>query len=115
MMLSADAICARHSVVRAGGEITVSSEGESPKIAFSRVHVEQAALVELSRLTPPNAIAKDWRQFLPGRRAPIGGLITLSEEDRANAGTLLEAVNETARSILATARHTGFGACSRLA
>jgi hypothetical protein len=115
MMLSADAICARHSIVRAGSEITVSPEGESLNVALSRVRIEQAALADLSRLTPPAAIAKDWRQFLAGRRALIGGLITLSEGDRANAGTLLEAVNATARSVLATARHAGFGVCSRLA
>jgi hypothetical protein len=115
LIVSADAICERHNITRSAAKTVIETSSELKRVGLQRAVVEQAALVELSKLVPPISIESQWQQFLGYRRVLVDSLRKVSKgATRDGVHNVLASVNGAQASMLSTARRVGLNGCSRL-
>lgn len=116
LIAKADAICARVNELR--GTTTVSTPESMAQLLPTLAANEQKALTELRSLTPPTAIANDWRQVLASHQtiaeytAKLGQYAT-EKNSKAVRQVLSKSGALTSPALLAGARRDGFKACSQ--
>jgi hypothetical protein len=84
LIASADAICRR-----VNGQLTGASRPQPADISHTaprNAAIELRAVAELSKLTPPASLARDWTQMLAYRRTLAQELVALARD--ANAGDI---------------------------
>jgi hypothetical protein len=115
LVAKADAICAQLN--RELGKDNIRSREDVLRVVPHRVAIEQAALTELSKLTPPAVIASGYRQILAARRTLIEETTKLGEYTQANNNRAMVPVYKSsvavARRMALAAHHAGFKDCGR--
>jgi hypothetical protein len=114
LIARADAICQRVNAKRA--LITIRTRQDYARLLPLATY-EQAALVELGKLTAPTSMASDWRQILADGQTLADDTAKLGEDVKANylttARRLFAITVQVQRQMLATARRDGFRDCAR--
>ena len=117
LIAKADAICQRLSAELSASP-TISTKQELIAAASRRTALEQAALAELSKLTPPGSMAHDYQQLLAGRQTVIEDLKKLGEDTATGNTRAEDAVYASSASVIrqmaATAQRNGFKYCAKL-
>ena len=94
------------------------SPAEIVRVAGPHAAIERASISELSRLTPPAAVAHDWRQIVTDRRALADELAALVKAARANDSAAIQRLaaskKKTHKKLLAAATRAGFKSCSQV-
>lgn len=114
----ADAICKRLNAELVAAKDRVTSQQEMVRITSQRAAVEQNALNELSKLTPPTAIAADWQQMISDRRTLIEDLNKISVaaegKDVAAEGSVIRSSLGLEQQLLVAAERGGFKGCGKV-
>lgn len=96
----------------------VNSVAGIARVAPYLASVEEAASIELSKLTPPAAVAGDWKQFLTSTRTLAYVTSKYAEYARANnikgMHAILVATENTLHQGAAAATRRGLGECAHL-
>jgi hypothetical protein len=118
LVARADAICRRLNDELVAAKDEIRTTQDIVRIAPQRVAVEQTALHELSKLTPPTAMAGAYEQTLASRRTLIEDTTKLGQYAATNntkvGPSLFAATTATVRQMGATARSIGLVDCGRL-
>jgi hypothetical protein len=118
LIATADAICGRFNTEIATTKPAGVGASELARSAPVNASLEQAALRELSKLTPPASLAGDWRRVIADRRTLAEELVKLGRYAKANnaAGIRALVVSKKAmhRELLKTATRAGFADCARV-
>jgi hypothetical protein len=113
-----DAICQRLNAEFSAAP-PVRGPQDIARISPQRAAMERTVAAELSRLTPPSSITRDWQQIIAYRRMLAEDTIKLGEYAKANNIEGMRLVFYSSVSLqerlLATGKHDGFTNCSRLA
>ncbi len=114
----ADAICQRLDARIARVKAKSASLREIERIAPPHTALEQAAASELGTLSPPAAIAREWRASVTYRRMLAEELLTLVQAAKANDSARIKALAASKLSVhkklLAAGTHAGFKYCSQV-
>jgi hypothetical protein len=118
LIAKADAICRRLNTELARLESKGLSTSEIAGAVPAHVTLERAALQELSKLTPPAALAGDWRQVIADRQTLAEELVELGRVARTNDAARIRALavskKRTHGALHATATRAGFKDCSQV-
>lgn len=118
LVAKADVICKQLSVELDAPNNSSHTPQDIVHIAAQRAALEQRALTELGRLTPPASMAHDYRHILAARRAVIRDLKKLGEVVSANNAQAKRSVFAssvtTTRKLAAAAERAGFKYCGQL-
>lgn len=118
VIVKADAICRRLN-----NELTAAPPRgvEASQIARSAPHnaaLEQRAIVELTRITPPTALAGDWRQMIAYRQTLADDLLKLARYAKANDAVSMQALavskKRAHQKLSELATRDGFNDCAHL-
>jgi hypothetical protein len=114
LIASADAICRRFNK-----ELTGASRPQASKVARTaprNAALEQRAVAELSKLTPPASLARDWKQIIAYRRTLAEELVTLARDAKADNVQGMQALAASKKRVhdelTKLAAHDGFTDCS---
>jgi hypothetical protein len=117
LIAKADAICRQVNHELAAGPQRL----EGPQIAVTALHnaaLERRAVAELSRLTPPGALARDWRQIIAYRQSLAEALAKLGHYAKANDVQRMLALSTSKKQahqkLSKLASRAGFKDCSRV-
>ncbi|HTU77382.1 MAG TPA: hypothetical protein VMF09_01330 [Solirubrobacteraceae bacterium] len=112
-----EAICTRRNNATEAVGSRTNTESGLKRIARGRAAVEQAALVELEKLTVPASMEPGWRQFIADRRSLIRGWLTLGEHGLGDStGTkAFDLADSAQKSMLKAAEGEGLKQCSQAA
>lgn len=117
LIAKADSICRRMNTEFAAHEPRNQSIGESARIVPRRVAVEQRVVLELSRLTPPSAIARDLQRVVDFRKTLADELAELAHvaksRDMKRFHELAASKARVHSELLAAARGAGFTECGQ--
>jgi hypothetical protein len=72
--IRADAICGRRNRELVAATSKTPSLPGVAKVGRRRIAIERAELAELGKLSPPAAIARDWREFIAAARRAVQDL-----------------------------------------
>ncbi len=112
----ADTICKRLDTKLATVNPANLSAGEIARFAPPRAVLERTALAELSKLTPPASIARDWGQVIAYRRTLMEELFKLGRyakiDDTSGIRALAVSKKRVHQQLLAVATRDGFKYCS---
>jgi hypothetical protein len=118
LIASADQICQRLNTKLAASKPARQSIAELARVTPEHEALEQKAITELSKLTPPAAIALAWRKLVADRRTLANELLKLALDaqlkDVAGIRTLGVSKERAHKELLAVAKSAGFKACSRV-
>jgi hypothetical protein len=118
LVAEADPICKQLSSELDVTKNTTRTQQDIVRVASQRAELEQAALIELSKLIPPASMASGWQLILADRKAVIEGLNKLAEDAGANnkpaEQPLLASSANIVRRLAAIARREGFKYCGEL-
>lgn len=96
----------------------VSTEQQIAQVAAQRAVVEQTAVNQLSKLTPPPAIASDWQQMISDRNTLVEDLNKIAAYARANdfkaEKPILASSTGLQEQLLSVARRGGFVVCGKI-
>jgi hypothetical protein len=116
LITRADVICKRLNVKIASAKPKNQGIREIARLSPIHARLEQAAVAELDKLTPPSAIATSWRRIIAYRRALAEELVKLGRYAQANNVSAVRALaaskRRTHKRLLTLALRTGFKACS---
>jgi hypothetical protein len=117
LIAQADPICRRLNVELAAAARARSSVALATS-ALRNAALERTAVAELSKLTPPAALAQDWRQILEYRRTLAEELVKLGGYAKANDTQAIKALavskKRVHKQLFEIARRDGFAHCSRV-
>lgn len=115
LLVKADAICKRVDKQLSG--TTIKSEKQLIHYLPRVAGYEQQALVELSKLNPPNRMAEDWKKIVAGAQTIADSTAKLAEAARLKEiKTVHEVLSEIGKVQTATtnvAKRDGFKNCSQ--
>jgi hypothetical protein len=118
LIASADAICVRLSRELAAAKDTIQSQADIIRIAPHRAASEQTAVEELSKLTPPAAMARGYRQMVVFRRTLAEDITKLGVDAETKNVRSEDAIFTSSASLQAqmraTAESNGFKDCAHL-
>ncbi|HEY5194245.1 MAG TPA: hypothetical protein VIJ39_10295 [Solirubrobacteraceae bacterium] len=118
LVAKADSICARLNTELAAAKDVVQNQEDVVRVAAQRGALEQRAIAELSKLTPPSSIAKDYEQIVTARQALLEQTKKLGEEAAAGnvsaEAPVSAATTSVVREMGEAAQRSGFGACGTL-
>lgn len=118
LVAQADAICGKLNQELAAAKDEYGTQAQAARVAAQRAGVEQTALNELSKLTPPTAIADDWQQMIADRRALIEDLNKASADATAKdlkaENAVLLVGTGLGPKMLAAADRGGFKGCGHV-
>lgn len=107
----ADAICARLNA-----QVAPIHDTNFATVAPRLATLEQAALADLAKLTPPASIAGDWKQIVTSQQTIAEDTVKLGQYGKANnlngARTLFFTIDDVQKQMIATAHRDGFRDCS---
>jgi len=115
LIAKADAICARvHAEFHANGYSSLQSMAlRAPRVAAD----EQTGARELRELTPPAAMADDWKQIVENAEAIAAETAKLGEDAKhdtlAELTPMLNTGEQRDRRVLAIAARDGFKQCAK--
>jgi hypothetical protein len=116
LIARAEAICERFNAEIAAVAAKNTSVAEIERQVPRNAALELAALGELSKLTPPSTMAREWRAILGYRRALVGQLVELAraakQSDARAISTLTAAKGREHELLLSAATHAGFRSCA---
>jgi hypothetical protein len=111
----ADAVCAKNNITSKAATTKISTPAQLREVASERASVEQSALVDLAKLTPPPTLTSQWEAFLTARRKIVHALTEISEGGTVEKrGAAFTAFTQAESKIFAEAKATGLQVCSRL-
>jgi hypothetical protein len=112
----ADAICSRLNSEIVVKEAPGLNLREIARLSLPHAILEQKALRELSKLTPPPSHAHGWQQIVAYRRTLAEELLQFAHYAKANDAAAVQALGVSKervhRELLALAGREGFSACS---
>jgi len=116
----ADAICravkAKIEAANKGGSANTPQQLERLTAKISRF--EQAALVELAKLVPPQALEADWKRFVAGAQTLAEDTVNLGEyaaaKNQAAARRLIGAAEATQKQMAAIAKRNSLKDCEQV-
>jgi hypothetical protein len=118
VVAQADAICTRRnheltSVPIGGGALAATASAASRRGA-----IEQRALTELGKLTPPASAANDWKKLISVSKDSLDHVLELAKDassnDHEGVSRELAASGGPQFRLLVAAVHTGTRACSSI-
>jgi hypothetical protein len=113
----ANAIC--RTVTAKLASKPVNSQQAIARVAPELASFEQAALTELSKLTPPAQLEKDWKTFVAGAQTLAEDTVKLGEYAKANnlksAHGLISSSETVQQQMVATAKRDGLTDCEQVA
>lgn len=116
LIARADTICKRLDTKLAAISPANLSMREIARFAPPRAALEQAAVMELSKLAPPASIARDWQQLIAYRRTLMEELFELGRDAKANDAAGIRALSASKKlvhqKLLTVATRDGFKYCS---
>jgi hypothetical protein len=119
LIARADTICRGLDTKRAAVNPANLSMREIARFAPPRAALEQAAVTELSKLTPPASIARDWRQVIAYRTTLTKELFKLGSDAKVNDAPGIRALAASKKlvhqKLLTVATRDGFKYCSGVA
>jgi hypothetical protein len=119
LVARAGAICKRVAAELNAAPSKLRSEQDVVHIAALRVGIEQKALTELSKLTPPASMKQGYQQLLTDRQTLIEDTKKIGEYSVANNGKAAQPLYVTSAGVLrqmeATAQRNHFKYCGKLA
>ena len=114
----ADAICKRLNAEIAKVKPKSRSLPEIARVAPIHAAVEQAAVSELSQLTPPASIAREWQQLVSYRRALATELAKLGRDAKTMSSASIRALTASKlrvhKQLLAAGAQAGFKDCPQV-
>jgi hypothetical protein len=118
MITAAEAICKRLNVEVASVKPNGSGIKEIARIVPRNAALEQEALAELAKLTPPASLVHAWRQILELRRRLVAELVKLAQAaSRNDTRRVLEITGskrQTHQKLRAAATREGFTECAQI-
>lgn len=114
----ADAICLRRNHELAGVPIDGGALAATATAASRRGAIEQRALGELGKLTPPARLAGDWKKLISASRDSLEHVLELAKDassnDRKGATRQLAASGGPQFPLLVAAVHAGTRDCASI-
>jgi hypothetical protein len=118
LIARADAICDMINAELLSATTRSEATAEIVRVTSKHKAIEQAGVEELSQLTPPAALASDWRSMLASRRKLAEELATLitdaKKHDSVGIQALAKAKQRERAQLLAIATRDGFNNCGRV-
>jgi hypothetical protein len=115
LIARADKVCARVNARRK--TTTVSSIQTYVQLLPPLAAYEKAAAVEMSALTPPDSMTRDWRVIVAGNKLLAENTAKLAEyagaKDLGGARPLAAATSVMQQRVASTAHKDGFKDCAR--
>jgi hypothetical protein len=116
LIAAADAICGELDRELAASKQKSLALPEIARFAPLNAALEQRAVADLAKLTPPASLARDWQQIIAYRRMLAEELVKLGRyakaRDRAGIKALVVSKQRVRQSLLAIATRDGFKQCS---
>jgi hypothetical protein len=114
----ADAICKRRNAAIDAVKLSGGTAASIVRFASQSTSLEQAAFLELGKLSPPATMAASWRQLLGYNRELLEDVIQLEEYGRHKESKPIAALSQSAKAVkaqlLAAGTRDGFKYCSRV-
>lgn len=118
LIARADAICRRLNAQIKANKQSSLRLNEIARFAPRNAALEATALKELSKLTPPASIARDWHQVIAYRRTLMEELVKLGRYAKANNARAIHKLAASKKRVhqklLATATRNGFKDCPQI-
>jgi hypothetical protein len=118
LIARADAICKRRNTAIDAVKLQSAKAAGVVRFASQSAALEQAAFLELGRLSPPTAMAANWQQILAYDRTLLEAVLDLGEygkhRDARAISALAHSTEAVKRRLLAAASRDGFKYCSRV-
>jgi hypothetical protein len=118
LIARADAICLRLNNELAATAAKSVGMREIARVSPRHAALEQTAVMELSKLTPPASIARDWRQIVAYRQTLAEELALLGRYAKVKNARSVRALavskKHLHRQLTTVATRDGFKRCSRL-
>jgi len=115
----ADAICKQLDVELANPKPKSTSFRELALLVPHRAALEQAAVTELRRLTPPSSFGQEWREIIAYRQALAEELAKLGQSAKAKDAKAIKAISLSKirmhRLLRTLAARNGFAYCGQIA
>jgi hypothetical protein len=117
LTVKADAICKHVDAKLASTNKRTSTVQSFARLAPELASFEQMELAELSKLTPPAALANDWKMIVADAQILAENTAKLGEYAKANdikgAQGLIALSEHTQQQIIATAKRDGLTGCEQ--
>jgi hypothetical protein len=114
----ADTICVRRNQELVGVPIGSGGLAATASAASRRGAIEQRALAELGKLTPPASVAHDWKNLIAASKISLGHVLELAKDassnDREGASRELAASGGAQLRLLVAAVRTGARHCATI-
>ncbi len=114
LIAQANAVCVRHNVASINTKSHISNEADLRRFTREEVPIEQAALTELSKLTPPASLEPDWNQYIAYRRMVLATWQKIAEEGTPKGSGNLTRAGAAREAMIAAAGRMGLKKCQQL-
>jgi hypothetical protein len=118
LIARADAICKRRNTAIDAVKLAGLTAADVARFASQSAALEQTALLELGKLSPPPAMTARWRAILAYDRKLLAAVLKLGEygerHQTARINALARSTQRVKRELIAAAAHDGFRYCSRV-
>jgi hypothetical protein len=114
----ADAICTRRNQELHGVPIDTGGLAATATAASRRAAIEQHAIAELGKLTPPTNVASDWRKLMTANESSLKHVLEVAKaaksNDREGVTRQLAAAGGPQLRLLVAAVRTGARRCASI-